>query len=41
MRCALAAVGFIDENIQYNESVIIDTMKRFSKKADVVIFGEA
>ncbi len=41
MKCALAAVGFVDEDIQHNESVIIDTMKRFSDTADVVIFGEA
>ena len=41
MKCALAAVGFVDEDIQHNENIIIDTMKRFSKKADVVIFGEA
>ena len=41
MKCALAAMGFIDGDIQYNKSVIIDTMKKCSDTADVVIFGEA
>ena len=41
MKCALAAMGFIDGDIQYNKSVIIDTMKNYSDTADIVIFGEA
>jgi len=41
MKCALAALGFINENIQYNKSIIIDTMVKCSKTADIVIFGEA
>lgn len=41
MKCALAALGFINENIQYNKEVIIKTMAKCSKKADIVIFGEA
>ena len=41
MRCALAALGFINENMQYNKNVIISTMAKYSKKADIVIFGEA
>ena len=41
MRCALASMGFINENIQYNKNVIIDTMTRYAKDADIVIFGEA
>ena len=41
MKCALAALGFINENIPYNKQVIMDTMAKYSKKADIVIFGEA
>ena len=41
MKCALAAVGFINENIQHNKNVIIETMVKCSGKADMVIFGEA
>ena len=41
LRCALASMGFINENVQYNKSVIIDTMVRHAKDADIVIFGEA
>ena len=41
MKCALAAMGFIDGDIQYNKSVIIDIMKKYSDTADIVIFGEA
>ena len=41
MKCALAAVGFINENIQYNKTVIVETMVKCSNKADIVIFGEA
>ena len=41
MRCALAAVGFINENIENNKNTIIETMIKCSGKADVVIFGEA
>ena len=41
MNCALAAVGFIDGNLAYNQAVIIDTIKSCAGKADVVIFGEA
>lgn len=41
MRCALASMGFINENLQYNKKVIIDTLIACSTKADIVIFGEA
>lgn len=41
MKCALAAVGFINENIQHNKQVIIDTLIKCSKEADIVVFGEA
>ena len=41
MKCALAAVGFINENIQHNKNVIISTLVNCSKDTDIVIFGEA
>lgn len=41
MKCALADVGFINENIQHNKQVIIDTLIKCSKEADIVVFGEA
>lgn len=33
MKCALAAMGFIDGDIQHNKRVIIDTMKKYSDTA--------
>ena len=41
MKCALAAVGFINENIAHNKAVLADTLRKCAGKADVVIFGEA
>ncbi len=41
MKCALAAVGFINEDVLYNKNVIITTMIKYAKKADIVLFGEA
>ena len=41
MKCALAAVGFINENITYNKKVITDTMIKYAGKADIILFGEA
>ena len=41
MRCALAARGFINEDIRYNKRVIIDTMAEYADRADIVLFGEA
>ena len=41
MKCALAAVGFINEDIENNKNTIIETMINCSGKASVVIFGEA
>lgn len=41
MICALASMGFINGDLQYNKKVIIDTLIMCSKKADIVIFGEA
>ena len=41
MRCALAAKGFINNDLQYNKQVIIDTMIKYAGVADIVLFGEA
>lgn len=41
MRCALAAMGFRNEDIEFNKKVIMNTMIRYSKDADIVVFGEA
>ncbi len=41
MKCALASMGFVNEDVLFNKRVIIDTMKKCAKDADIVIFGEA
>lgn len=41
MRCALASMGFINEDAQFNKKVIIATMIKYSNDVDIVIFGEA
>ena len=41
MKCALASLGFINENIQYNKNVIINTMIRCAADTDIILFGEA
>lgn len=41
MKCALAAVGFLNEDVAYNKTVLADTLRKCAGKADVVIFGEA
>ena len=41
MRCALAAVGFINGAVEYNKSVLADALEKCAGRADVVIFGEA
>ena len=41
VRCALASMGFLNEDLKYNKQVIIDTLTAYSTKADIVIFGEA
>lgn len=41
MKYALAAVGFINEDIEYNKAVLADTLRKCAGRADVVIFGEA
>ena len=41
MKYALAAVGFINEDIEYNKAVLAGTLRKCAGRADVVIFGEA
>ena len=41
MKCALAAVGFLNGDVQHNQRVILNVMKGCSGRADVVLFGEA
>lgn len=41
MKCALAAVGSIDEDVGYNKAVLVDTLRKYAGKTDVVLFGEA
>lgn len=41
MKYALAALGFINSEINYNKKVIIDIMEKTSTKADMILFGEA
>lgn len=41
MRCALASIGFINNDLQYNKQAIINTMIKYADKADIVLFGEA
>lgn len=41
MRCALASMGFINEDVMFNKNVIVDTMIKYANTVDIVIFGEA
>lgn len=41
MRCALASIGFINNNLQYNKQAILNTMIKYAGDADIVLFGEA
>lgn len=41
MKCALASLGFINEDIQHNKNVIIAAMIRCAAEADIILFGEA
>ena len=40
MRIALAALGFINNDIDYNKKVIINTLEKFSN-VDIIVFGES
>lgn len=41
MNILLAAVGFINNNILYNKNKIIDILKKYCNKTDLIVFGEA
>ena len=41
MKCLLAALGFKNNDTLYNKEVIINTLKNYANKVDIVIFGEA
>ena len=41
VKCALAAVGFINGDLAYNKAILADTLRKCAGRADVVIFGEA
>lgn len=41
MKCALAAVGFLNGDIEYNKAVLAGTLKSCAGRADAVLFGEA
>lgn len=41
MRYALAAIGFINGDIAFNQAAIIQTLRKCRGNADMVIFGEA
>ena len=41
IKCALAAVGFVNGDIGYNRAVLVDTLRKCAGGADVVILGEA
>lgn len=41
MKCALAAVGFINGDIEHNKAILAGALEKCAGKADVVIFGEA
>ena len=40
MNIALAAMGFRTGDVEYNKKKIIDTLQRYSKNNDLVVFGE-
>lgn len=40
MKIALAAVGFITNDVAYNKKKIVDVLREYSGKADLVLFGE-
>ena len=41
MRCALAAMGFVNGDVRHNAAVIVDTLRKYAAQADIVLFGEA
>ena len=41
MKIALAAVGFLTNDIDYNFHKIKETVKKYSSQADLILFGES
>lgn len=41
MRFALAALGFINKDVDHNKEIIISTIKKYKDCADMIVFGEA
>ncbi|MGF3115072.1 carbon-nitrogen hydrolase family protein [Facklamia sp. P13064] len=41
MKVALAAVGFITNDTEYNKNKMIEVLKKYSEEADLVLFGES
>ena len=41
MKIALAAVGFITNDIEYNLGKIKDIVKKYYKEVDLLVFGES
>lgn len=41
MKFALAAKGFINEDLDFNKGVILETLEDYRDRADMVLFGEA
>lgn len=41
MKFALAAKGFINEDLDFNKGVILETLEDYRGRADMVLFGEA
>lgn len=41
MKCALAAMGFVNKDVRHNQKVILDTLSRYCREADLIVFGEA
>ena len=40
MKVALAALGFVNGNIEHNVNVVLQTLEKLENQADFVIFGE-
>lgn len=41
MRCALAALGFVNGDTERNLTTLLDALRRYAGEADAVLFGES
>lgn len=41
MKCVLAALGFINEDIEHNKQVLLQAMQKCANQADILLFGES